>query len=44
VVRSILVPALVSLMGDWNWWLPGWAARLLGIAPVTEARQPTSVG
>ncbi|HVT21520.1 MAG TPA: MMPL family transporter [Mycobacteriales bacterium] len=22
VVRSLVVPALVSLLGDWNWWLP----------------------
>jgi putative drug exporter of the RND superfamily len=22
VVRALLVPALVSLFGDWNWWLP----------------------
>ena len=29
VVRALLVPALVSLMGHWNWWLPsslGWIA------------------
>ncbi len=31
VVRSLLVPALVSLFGRWNWWLPGWAARLLRV-------------
>jgi uncharacterized membrane protein YdfJ with MMPL/SSD domain len=29
VVRSLLVPALVSLFGEWNWWLPGRAARIL---------------
>jgi RND superfamily putative drug exporter len=23
VVRSLLVPSLVSLFGKWNWWLPG---------------------
>jgi putative drug exporter of the RND superfamily len=33
VVRSLLVPAIVSLLGSWNWWLPGWAARLLRISP-----------
>ncbi len=22
VIRSLLVPALVSLMGRWNWWMP----------------------
>jgi putative drug exporter of the RND superfamily len=26
VVRALLVPALVSLLGRWNWWLP-WAHR-----------------
>jgi RND superfamily putative drug exporter len=33
VVRSLLVPAVVALLGRWNWWLPGWAARLLRVAP-----------
>jgi putative drug exporter of the RND superfamily len=23
VVRALLVPALVSLLGEWNWWRPG---------------------
>ncbi len=31
IVRSMLVPALVSMLGNWNWWLPRWAARLLRI-------------
>jgi putative drug exporter of the RND superfamily len=31
IVRCLLVPALVSLFGRWNWWLPGWAARLLRV-------------
>jgi RND superfamily putative drug exporter len=34
VVRSLLVPALVSMFGAWNWWLPGWAARLLRVEPM----------
>jgi RND superfamily putative drug exporter len=29
VIRALLVPALVTLMGRWNWWLPSWAARPL---------------
>ena len=33
VVRSLLVPALVSMFGSWNWWLPGWAARVLRLPP-----------
>jgi RND superfamily putative drug exporter len=33
VVRALLVPALVSLFGRWNWWLPAWPARVLRVAP-----------
>jgi RND superfamily putative drug exporter len=29
IVRALLVPALVSLFGRWNWWLPSWLARAL---------------
>ena len=29
VVRTMLVPALVAIMGRWNWWLPASLARLL---------------
>ncbi|WP_194897558.1 MMPL family transporter [Catenulispora pinisilvae] len=33
VVRALLVPALVSLFGRWNWVLPAWAARILRVEP-----------
>lgn len=33
VVRALLVPALVSLFGRWNWWLPSWLATLLRVEP-----------
>ena len=29
VVRMVLVPATMKLLGDRNWWLPGWLDRLL---------------
>jgi putative drug exporter of the RND superfamily len=29
IVRMILVPATMALMGDANWWLPGWLDRIL---------------
>jgi uncharacterized membrane protein YdfJ with MMPL/SSD domain len=29
LVRLILVPAAMELLGEWNWWLPGWLDRLL---------------
>ena len=31
VIRMLLVPALVSLFGRWNWWLPVPMARMLGV-------------
>ena len=30
VIRALIVPAVIALMGRWNWWLPTWPARLLG--------------
>jgi RND superfamily putative drug exporter len=29
LVRLILVPAAMKLMGDWNWWMPSWLDRML---------------
>ena len=29
VIRALLVPALMQLMGRWNWWLPAPIARVL---------------
>jgi RND superfamily putative drug exporter len=29
VIRALLVPALMRLLGSWNWWLPRSAARAL---------------
>jgi RND superfamily putative drug exporter len=29
IVRMVLVPATMKLIGDANWWLPGWLDRLL---------------
>jgi RND superfamily putative drug exporter len=33
IVRAVLVPATVAIVGRWNWWLPHWPARLLRVAP-----------
>ncbi|MFN0153624.1 MAG: MMPL family transporter [Gaiella sp.] len=33
VIRAALVPALMRMLGRWNWWLPPWAARVLRVAP-----------
>jgi putative drug exporter of the RND superfamily len=31
IVRALLLPSLVSLLGRWNWWLPRPVARLLRV-------------
>jgi RND superfamily putative drug exporter len=33
VIRALIVPAVVAVMGRWNWWLPPWPARLLRVPP-----------
>ncbi len=41
IVRSVLVPSLVSLFGSWNWKLPDSVARLLRVPPsVVHAEKP----
>ncbi|NUQ95563.1 MAG: MMPL family transporter [Streptomyces sp.] len=44
IVRMLLVPSLVSLFGPWNWHLPGWAARLLGVAPSSPHPETSTPG
>ena len=45
IVRMVLVPAVMELLGWVNWWLPGWLARFLpnteAPAPVTSTAQPS---
>jgi RND superfamily putative drug exporter len=38
LVRMVLVPATMSLLGHLNWWLPGWLDRLLPGGRVPAAR------
>ncbi len=33
IVRAILVPSLMAIMGRWNWWLPARIARFVRVAP-----------
>jgi RND superfamily putative drug exporter len=37
IVRTLLVPALVAIMGQWNWWMSDGFARLLRLRPATRA-------
>ncbi|MHB8691706.1 MAG: MMPL family transporter [Solirubrobacteraceae bacterium] len=38
VIRALLVPAVVSLFGRWNWWLPARPAKLLRVEPSLPPR------
>jgi hypothetical protein len=29
IVRALLVPSLMRLLGDRNWWIPSWLERVL---------------
>jgi RND superfamily putative drug exporter len=40
IVRAILVPAVVAIVGRWNWWLPHWPARVLRVRPSLVRREP----
>jgi RND superfamily putative drug exporter len=42
IVRTLLVPALVAIMGQWNWWMPSRLARLLRLPSATNAEEPAA--
>jgi RND superfamily putative drug exporter len=33
VIRALLVPSIMRLLGKWNWWRPAFAAKLLFLRP-----------
>jgi RND superfamily putative drug exporter len=43
IVRLVLVPATMELLGDRNWWLPRWLDRILPVLHV-EAEQDVVAG
>jgi RND superfamily putative drug exporter len=43
IIRALLVPAVVSLFGHWNWWLPKRPARLLRVKPSLPPRSSPAV-
>jgi RND superfamily putative drug exporter len=52
IIRTVLVPAVMHLLGRANWWLPAWLDRVLPrlhvepaeLTPAGPLRQPTGVG
>lgn len=42
VIRMLLVPAAMELMGDRNWWYPKWLSRKQKVEPLHEKEVPSS--
>jgi len=40
VIRAVLVPATMKLLGEWNWYLPSWLEWLPSLSPEGERRAP----
>jgi putative drug exporter of the RND superfamily len=40
IVRLVLVPATMELLGAANWWLPGWLGRVLPEIHIEEGKAP----
>ena len=40
IVRIVLVPSTMVLLGDANWWLPGWLDRILPKMSLESAEDP----
>jgi RND superfamily putative drug exporter len=43
IIRALLVPALITLFGTWNWWIPRPLAQLLRI-PATPSQPMRATG
>ncbi|MGB4861156.1 MAG: MMPL family transporter, partial [Tepidiformaceae bacterium] len=42
VVRLLLVPATMELLGEWNWWLPGWLDRVVPRISIEGGERPVA--
>ena len=40
LVRAVLLPASMKLLGDWNWYLPSWLQWLPRLEPGTDDEAP----
>ncbi|GIU86568.1 MAG: hypothetical protein KatS3mg009_1083 [Acidimicrobiia bacterium] len=43
IVRMVLVPATMELLGDRNWWLPRWLDRVLPRVHIEGKHVPTTI-
>ena len=40
LIRSVLLPATMTLLGDWNWWLPRWLGWLPNVTIEGASAEP----
>ena len=46
IIRGVLLPATMKLLGDWNWWLPRkleWLPKVQREERVAEKREAVTV-
>jgi RND superfamily putative drug exporter len=43
LVRAVLLPASMKLLGDWNWYLPSWLEWLPRVGPGGDPSLPPAV-
>ena len=44
IIRAVLLPSTMKLLGDWNWYLPGWLRWLPRVATTTGTTPSPTVG
>ena len=44
IVRLVIAPAVVTLLGDKAWWFPKWLDALLPEVPLEGKREPVAAG
>jgi uncharacterized membrane protein YdfJ with MMPL/SSD domain len=42
IIRGVMLPAAMKLLGDWNWYLPSWLEWLPRIGGEGEVRPPSA--
>jgi RND superfamily putative drug exporter len=44
LIRSVLLPASMTLLGDWNWWMPRWLDWIPRVTIEGDPDEPVEVG
>ena len=44
IIRGVLLPASMKLLGDWNWYLPSWLEWLPHVGAEGDAALPAEAG